>query len=759
MDEWKIGLTQEAIDDPQGAMQALIEAANNICADSQQDFQALKGTKWYKRLWNLITFSKDNEKKLARGVANLAKLQEVVMKALLLLVGQSAETAEIARQNSITLDELSKKLAVTKNVQVGITRELERIKSGVATSLSFDELSSDTKLIIVNAIFALAEVIPQKTSLGQEYLSAMMQAAHCTSSDVQDGIDFDYMGDFKTKESQLAYSIAMEYVFLTTGGFNCDSEIIECISISKRNAESVCMQIKRTVGVLGDESLLNRFEDGDDYIFVAEDFVEWYVEEDETESEVVVPEIEVLNIDNMVHIAPGATVSYQYKEIHLNSLINCSGTLQFNECIIEYNENKNFANIILNAGAQVHATNCVFKCKKADEKHFVSLANDCCATFDKCVFVDCSYFLISDNERSTLTITNSEFYNCAALIQHGYYAGAFRLTNAKITMDNKCKYDFEHHYSAIFKIECKEARVDNVDVSSTTGKTPILFDIVNGIVINSSFEGIRGDIISAQIVENCVFENCFGGSHLIANYLSYNGEKHIKSCVFENCTRIASVGCNAVISQCKFVNCANELIIATDNGVEIIYCEFINYKNTATDQQQGKEDSDPSSAIRMFTEKHKPRSRIKKCVFDGVDINEGFLISPSISGKVSENTIQVSGCDFRNCSTKRQGGKIIKTYGWYFNLFDSVRNDLAVTVDDCRGLDNVKQNGHGVCSDATVLSNIETAKAGLGAKVLGMAGIGIVGGPLAVMGATVLSAIADKQKKKEEALSNQASSE
>ena len=239
MDEWKIELTQEAVEDPQGAIQALIEAANNICADSQQDFQALKDTKWYKRLWNLITFSKDNEKKLARGVANLAKLQEIVMKALLLLVGHSAETAEIAKQNSITLDELSKKLVVTKNAQMGIIRELERIKSGVATSLSFEEISSDTKLIIVNALFALAEAIPQKTPLSQEYLSAMMRAAHCTSSDIQDGIDFEYMGNFKTKESQLVYSIAMEYVFLTTGGFECDSEIIECISISKRKPKTV----------------------------------------------------------------------------------------------------------------------------------------------------------------------------------------------------------------------------------------------------------------------------------------------------------------------------------------------------------------------------------------------------------------------------------------------------------------------------------------------------------------------------------------
>lgn len=761
MDDWKIELTQEAIEDPQGAIQALIEAANNICADSQQDFQALKDTKWYKRLWNLITFSKDNEKKLARGVSNLAKLQEIVMKALLLLVSSSAETAEIVKQNSIVLDELSKKLTVTKNAQVGIIRELERIKSGVATSLSFEEISANTKLVVVNALFALAESVSQKTALGQEYLSAMMRTAHCTSSDIQDGINFDYMGDFKSKESQLVYSMAMEYLFLATGGFAYDSDIVECISISKRNAEAICMQIERTVNILGAESLLNRFEDDSEYIFVADDFVEWFVEEEEPETEDVVPVIEVLNIDNMVHIAAGTTVAYQYKEIHLKSLINCSGVLQFDNCVIVYNENENSDEIILNDGAELYATNCVFKCRNIDDNHFISLANDCRASFDKCMFVDCSYFLLSEKDGSTLSITNSEFYNCAAFVKHGYSAGAFRLMQSNISLDKNWVHDKKYGSNNLFAIDCNDARVENVVVSSTAGNTPELFAVENGTIINSSFEGIRGDLISAQIVENCVFENCFGTYHLIKNYLSHNGKRYIKSCVFENCREIIMAGSNTIITQCKFVSCSDSLIrgATSDTGIEISYCEFINYKNTATDERQGKDTSDPVSAIKLYAEKRKTGSVIKKCVFDGIDINEGFLISPDIIGKLSGNTITVIDCDFRNCSTKRHSGKIIKTYGYYLSLFDSVKNELAIIVENCRGLDKVKQGGNGVCADQTVLTKVTTAKANIGAKAIAAAGIGIVGGPLALAGVAVLNAITDKQKKKDAELSAQASKE
>ena len=719
MDEWKIELTQEAIEDPQGAIHALIEAANNICTDSQQDFQALKDTKWYKRLWNIITFSKDNEKKLARGVANLAKLQEIVMKALLLLVNCNAETAEIAKQNSIILDELSKKLVVTKKTQVGIIRELERIKSGLATSLPFDELSGDTRLVVVNAIFALAESISEKTELGRAYVSAMMRAAHCTSSNIQSGINFDYMSDFKTKESQLVYSMAMEYIFLTTGKFECNSEIVECISISKRNADAICTQIKRIVSILGEESLLIRFDNVEDYTFVAEDFVEWYVYEEESKTDDNVPEIEVLTINNMLHIANGETVTYQYKEIHLNSLINCFGVLQFDNCVIVYNENENSDEITLNDCAELHAINCVFRCKNIDDNYFITLADNCCVTFEKCVFVDCSYFLQAQKKGSTLSITESELINCDAFLKCGYYASAFRFSRSKISIDHIPACVDEFTRNSLFDIACTDAVIEDVVVSSTAEDGPLLFKVENGKVINSSFEGVKGNVISATVVENCVFENCHGQYGLISSRSYGIRECSIKSCFFEKCTTIIAASARTVITQCKFLCCAGNIICSLPGGtgIEISYCEFINCENSATDKWQGMDISDPPATIRLRAEKGKIGSVIKKCVFDGVSINEGFLISPDVSGKVSGYTIKITDCDFRNCSTKRRNGKIIKDYGHYYNLFDAKKIENAITVYNCRGLDNVKKDGNGVCSDQNVLTNLAAVKASVGATI------------------------------------------
>ena len=63
MDELKISLSPESEQNTDEAIQCLIEAASQIFASSEKDFQAMKNTKWYQRLWKLITFSKDNEKK------------------------------------------------------------------------------------------------------------------------------------------------------------------------------------------------------------------------------------------------------------------------------------------------------------------------------------------------------------------------------------------------------------------------------------------------------------------------------------------------------------------------------------------------------------------------------------------------------------------------------------------------------------------------------------------------------------------------
>ncbi|MBR2876808.1 MAG: hypothetical protein IKC01_06700, partial [Clostridia bacterium] len=94
MDQYKIEITQQGKENLTETIATLMEAAQEIANSAEKDFEKMKSKKWYKRLWELVTCSKDNQKITARGVTNLAKLTEIVMKAIVILANHSEETAE-----------------------------------------------------------------------------------------------------------------------------------------------------------------------------------------------------------------------------------------------------------------------------------------------------------------------------------------------------------------------------------------------------------------------------------------------------------------------------------------------------------------------------------------------------------------------------------------------------------------------------------------------------------------------------------------
>ena len=122
MEQYKLELSEQGRENIEETIATLMEAAQEIANSSEKDFEHMKSKKWYKRLWELVTYSKDNEKMTARGVQNLAKLNEIVMKAIVILARYSADTAALVSEslNKIEnlenrLNELDKILGVNKN--------------------------------------------------------------------------------------------------------------------------------------------------------------------------------------------------------------------------------------------------------------------------------------------------------------------------------------------------------------------------------------------------------------------------------------------------------------------------------------------------------------------------------------------------------------------------------------------------------------------------------------------------------------------
>ena len=54
-------------------------AVAKLTTASEEQFEQIKKEKWYNRVWDMVTFSKKNEKRLAQQIGNLAQAQIILM--------------------------------------------------------------------------------------------------------------------------------------------------------------------------------------------------------------------------------------------------------------------------------------------------------------------------------------------------------------------------------------------------------------------------------------------------------------------------------------------------------------------------------------------------------------------------------------------------------------------------------------------------------------------------------------------------------
>ena len=63
----------------------LVEAIKRISNASEAQFEEIKKEKWYNRLFDLVTFSKKGEKRLAQQITTVAQTQQILIEILLRL--------------------------------------------------------------------------------------------------------------------------------------------------------------------------------------------------------------------------------------------------------------------------------------------------------------------------------------------------------------------------------------------------------------------------------------------------------------------------------------------------------------------------------------------------------------------------------------------------------------------------------------------------------------------------------------------------
>ena len=139
--------------------------------------------------------------------------------------------------------------------------------------------------------------------------------------------------------------------------------------------------------------------------------------------------------------------------------------------------------------------------------------------------------------------------------------------------------------------------------------------------------------------------------------------------------------------HCKFEKCYNNLISTLyGGGVNINFCEFKDIKVInpnpncyvfAIDLKRSKDSNSSSSSI-------------KNCIFDGVKLINDYLIGTSTCEKPKGYVGHVNECTFKNITTNYKSKRIIKEDLKYETAFKKIKSFKAISVYNCRGLDNVK---------------------------------------------------------------------
>ncbi|CAG7636025.1 hypothetical protein PAESOLCIP111_03731 [Paenibacillus solanacearum] len=709
----------------------LREAAGELFSASEKDFEQIKSRKWYKRIWQLITFSKDNEKILASNITSLAKAQDIILKLLLSLSDDNKEVAMIISDLSNQLHSLT---CTTESIARRVIDVDTFIKYGYKKNALIVDFSDAQKSVLLSALNYIAD----KHGFTEE-LSAFLSAIRRMAQFHERSSEFDLQTlIFDEKESRAIFPLLLELNYLCTSSFDlCDeiSEIVDHLSISNANKKKIQQQVEMDIKRIGINGMIDLYNaiapsyDIDDWdIEFVDAFVD--VEDDAYNSH----ELIEITISSITHIAKGEIKEYRNNVIHLNSYIDCAGTIVFENCEIYYNEIPGTpCQITLKEGSSLSIRNCRILCRNLEKNPLFKDDGSVSILIKNSVFEDCSYFI----EKLSGDDCNFVMQGCEIINPYIYFLNLRGLNegiinNCLITFNKPLPEKEDFDYGDIFCSsqwgETKNITVSEVIVNGNNffnvkdedgyfKRTSHLFNMKYASYTNCTFENVNYCINDAGMLSHCRFNKCEKVIEIGFNIKNCN----VTHCAFAECQSVIS-GNRMVISFCQFVGCINNLIESSVVGkVKVEYCEFYNIKYINSVRNF-------STACLTF---HRSKgneygySTVKKCIFNGAELNDGFLIAGKANENIKGISLYIEECSFQNCKTKRESGKIIKCYDTYLNLFNKQIQIEVTTIQNCLGLDKVNEE-NGYVADVIVKAKDNTG-AVIGAAAAGFASGGILG--------------------------------
>lgn len=687
---------------------ALKAAVKQLSSASQEQFETIKKEKWYNRVFDMVTFSQKGKKRIAEQVSTLAQAQQILIELLMRL---SDNDSSVSRLVVESMEDI-KRIQEQNLYLFSKIKKLEDISLGMKPDMDLNRLSEKNKKVLCACLY---NINAQDGNASENQKAFADQVMNYLNVDAQMDHPTAALEDMDAESKKRILNCCMEYMFLkncSNEGYDAYEDFIYEFDFGNKTIKSIEKQIQSFYNLRGLDGFFTKyqtdnFEAPDDFFTV--DFGERDGETPADEEETIEMTDEV--ISTILQIKPGETKTYKNKNIHLKAYINCEGDLIFDHCIIFYNEADNGNEIKLSNKANLTITNSIILCKGIGENAFITCAGAGQVTLDRNTFEDCSHF-VKSGSICAFSMINCKLHNCFEdfidldigsdpstcvinnnmIIQDGlnhFYAKVKKYWMMRLISVNSFENNKVEFYNNSI-IEEEDFRKADVEKGKSENQI-IYFDSIygNGDVKNCFFKGISRSISAVKFID-CRFENCTDAINLEQNY-SESDVPCVDNCVFVECTNVINTVNNAKITNCQFVSCYDHIIDPSEyyGGVSVEFCQFINTRNAIESYE-----SDLSCVqFRRGKGSDGKANYLKNCIFDGADLEDNFLIGAVAIEKPSGTVTYIENCDFKNCSTQRESGKIIKEYVQYDTLFKKDVNFHANTVSGCKGLDKINKEG------------------------------------------------------------------
>ncbi|MCM1124130.1 MAG: right-handed parallel beta-helix repeat-containing protein [Eubacterium sp.] len=717
----KMIVNREAYVGDQDDYDVIKEAVKKLSAASQEQFESIKKEKWYNRVFDMVTFSQKGKKRIAEQVGTLAQAQQILIELLLRLSENDANISKIVLDSMEDIAKIQE-----QNIYLlSRIKRLENVTLGIKKDMDLSSLTDFEKEVLCACLYFVSDKNGQTSEEQKIYANAVISYIDV---DVQMDNPVAALGEMNADSRKRILNCCMEYMFLkdcSDRNYEEYKEFISEFDFGDKSIKAIEKQIRALYNLRGCEGFYTKYQP--DNFGEIEDafFLDFEEEEDAGEEAERTDE----TISSILRIESSEVKKYCNKNIHLNAYINCEGELHFNHCTIYYNESEAGDEITLAENAKLFITNSVVICKGYDENAFITCKWKNEVLIENTSFEDCSYFIGGSNI-SRFSVVKCQVHNCFKEFISIYLRedSICEIKNNIIIQDDlKQFYIGKAGWNPKFikitsygdeevlfceNVICEEEGFRRAGLQDGDEKDNKLryFDCDNAIVKNCTFVGISSAVEAHSFLDS-KFENCKAAIELGG----HNGNTSVDNCVFINCTNVIRTADNSKITNCQFVSCYDSIISpgTYESGVTVSFCQFVNIKNSLKNNFWG---ADSSITFVRWTNSQAMENYLKKCIFDGVELEDNFLIAAEERGKPNGVVTYIKECDFRNCSTKRADGKIIKEYIKYDTFFKKKQDFHANQISDCRGLDRI--NKEKAEADNVEIKTKSTTGNNIGAVVL-----------------------------------------